>query len=147
MIFRYLISLFAVTTKQPIVIAIIQNQQQQILIAQRQKHQLSPHLWEFPGGKVEATDSNLVAALKREIMEEVGVTPIEPIYLFNISYQYNPQMHIELHVWHVTEFIGEPYGAEGQAIRWIAIQDLRNYDFPAANQSIIKWLTLALRSS
>ena len=135
------------TTKQPIVIAIIQNQQQQILVAQRQKHQVSPHLWEFPGGKVENTDSDLMAALQREIMEEVGVTIIEPIYLFNIPYQYTPDKYLELHVWHVTQFIGKAYGAEGQIIRWIAIEDLKNYEFPAANQGILKWLTLALHSS
>lgn len=51
--------------------AIIQKNQQ-VLIAQRPTDGLLGGLWEFPGGKVEIGE-DLVAALQREICEELGV--------------------------------------------------------------------------
>jgi A/G-specific adenine glycosylase len=44
----------------------------QVLIAQRPQNGLLGGLWEFPGGKIEPGES-LVAGLKREICEELGV--------------------------------------------------------------------------
>ncbi|MEI2776464.1 MAG: NUDIX domain-containing protein [Tetrasphaera sp.] len=44
-----------------------------LLIAQRPHKGLLGGLWEFPGGKQEATDVDLPACLRREIMEELGI--------------------------------------------------------------------------
>jgi 8-oxo-dGTP diphosphatase len=38
------------------------------------------------------------------------------------------------------KFQGEAKSLEGQAIKWLAINELDQYDFPAANRTIIKEL-------
>ena len=47
---------------------------------------------------------------------------------------------VELDVYKVTSFDGEPFGAEGQETQWVYLSDIKNYEFPAANQAIIKAL-------
>lgn len=123
----------------PVVIAIIENSQRQLLISQRQAHQSCPGMWEFPGGKVEPGET-LEAALSREIAEELSLTVVEPKYVFNFPYHYPPDLDVDLHIYHVTQFSGKAHGAEGQTIHWSAINDLTNYEFPAANQAIIQWV-------
>lgn len=51
--------------------------QKKILLARRSsKRKTYPGLWSFPGGHVDAAES-FPDALKRELQEEMGVTPIE----------------------------------------------------------------------
>lgn len=46
----------------------------EILIQKRSENEeVYPGLWGIPGGTAEMTDKNLMAALKREVKEEVGV--------------------------------------------------------------------------
>jgi len=59
--------------QQTISIAIVQNEQQQLLISRRQKGQHLAGKWEFPGGKVEQGEA-LEVAMCRELKEEVGLT-------------------------------------------------------------------------
>ncbi len=47
--------------------------QGRVLVAQRRHEDMLGGLWEFPGGKQEAGES-LEAALRRELMEELGIT-------------------------------------------------------------------------
>jgi 8-oxo-dGTP diphosphatase len=42
-----------------------------------------------------------------------------------------------LDVWHVSQYVGEAQGMEGQTIRWCALSDLDNVNFPEANKTII----------
>lgn len=122
-----------------VVIAVIENHQGQILIAQRQNHQTCPGKWEFPGGKVEPNET-LNSALAREMIEEVNLAIESPTFLFSLPYHYPPDSNIELHIFHVTCFSGEACGAEGQLTRWVKVNELSQYQFPPANQKIIAWL-------
>jgi len=49
-----------------------------------------------------------------------------------------------LDVWKVTKFSGEPRGNEGQAIAWVEVDQLKEYEFPEANQPVIDMLTLQI---
>ena len=51
--------------------AILRNDSGQLVFIKREKADVIPY-WVTPGGGVEDTDENLEAALKREIMEEIG---------------------------------------------------------------------------
>lgn len=118
-----------------VAIAIIINQENQVLIARRASHQDQGGKWEFPGGKVEEGESSQ-DALIREIKEEVDVQ-IESVKLItNISHRYENKK-ILLDVYQVSKWSGHAIGREGQAVLWVDKQDLDNYEFPEANSEII----------
>jgi len=123
-----------------VVVGIIINPLNQILIAQRLAHQEAAGVWEFPGGKVEA-DESAYHALLRELKEEIGIDVTSAEKWLEISYQY-PQKLVLLDTWMVKAFAGEPIGAEGQPIRWVAINELESYTFPGGNKKIIEKLLL-----
>ncbi|ETJ48908.1 8-oxo-dGTP diphosphatase MutT [Pseudoalteromonas agarivorans] len=107
-----------------------------IFICKRADEQHQGGLWEFPGGKVEAGES-VFAALKRELSEEVGITIHSSSQLMVIEHDYGDKcVKLDIHV--VSNFRGEAHGAEGQPSEWVAINQLSNYEFPAANAEIIE---------
>ncbi|AQP99498.1 7,8-dihydro-8-oxoguanine-triphosphatase [Pseudoalteromonas aliena] len=107
-----------------------------IFICKRADEQHQGGLWEFPGGKVEAGES-VFAALKRELIEEVGLTIHSSSQLMVIEHDYGDKcVKLDVHV--VSNFSGEAHGAEGQPSEWVAISELGDYDFPEANADIIE---------
>ncbi|PIP80779.1 MAG: 8-oxo-dGTP diphosphatase MutT [Gammaproteobacteria bacterium CG22_combo_CG10-13_8_21_14_all_40_8] len=113
----------------------------QILISQRASHAHQGGLWEFPGGKVEQGET-VQQALSRELQEELGILPTAIQPLFGIEHHYSDKF-VGLDVWKVSAFAGEPQGMEGQPLKWIALEQLRSYPFPKANQTIIDLLFLS----
>ncbi|CAJ0540493.1 Ff.00g075780.m01.CDS01 [Fusarium sp. VM40] len=53
--------------------ALVTNPQGQILLLRRAAHDSWPLLWEVPGGCVDETDDDLIAAAVRELWEEAGL--------------------------------------------------------------------------
>lgn len=92
-------------------------------------------LWEFPGGKVKAGEPAL-AALKRELYEEVNVVAGECTPLISFDYDY-PDRSLRFMVWKIHDWSGDVQGKEGQETRWAAVSSLSTQDFPAANKGII----------
>ncbi len=115
--------------------AVIRGADQRVLIARRPLDKHQGGLWEFPGGKVEA-DETVEAALARELHEELGIVVASARPLIQVRHDY-PDKQVLLDVWEVLAFSGEPHGAEGQPLAWVAPDDLPAYAFPAANQPII----------
>lgn len=66
-----------------VAVAIITNDQQEILVAQRPLHVPHGGRWEFPGGKLEANES-AEDALVREIREEVNLEILHYLSLIHI---------------------------------------------------------------
>ena len=93
-------------------------------------------MWEFPGGKVELEELP-AQALVRELEEELGILVTEYSPLIQIRHDY-PDKSVLLDVWKVTQFEGQPKGMEGQPIEWVAMSNLAERDFPAANLPIIQ---------
>ncbi len=122
-----------------VAVAIIVNNDEQVLIARRHAHQHQGDLWEFPGGKHEADETRL-GALQREIYEEVGLQVEQADPLMQIVHDY-PDLQVELDVWLVTEFSGEATGKEGQPFVWCPLAELSAREFPGANMQIIARLT------
>lgn len=125
----------ALPVKRIDVAAAVIRQGNEVLLARRLSNQHQGGLWEFPGGKIEAGETPQ-AALARELEEELGIVPTAATPLIQIAHDY-PDKSVRLQVWNVTAFRGQPEGREGQAIRWVALSDLAQYDFPAANYPII----------
>lgn len=116
--------------------AVIRRADGHILLAKRADQQHQGGLWEFPGGKVEAGES-VSAALHRELQEELGIAVTAARPLIKVQHDY-PDKQVLLDVWDVSGFTGEPHGAEGQPLAWVSPRQLPDYDFPAANQPIVR---------
>ncbi len=115
--------------------AVIENRSGDILLARRPKHVHQGDLWEFPGGKVE-TGEDVTVALRRELEEELGIKVTHASPLIRIPHAYLDRQ-VLLDVWRVSGFEKLAHGAEGQIIRWVKRDRLRDYDFPAANRPIV----------
>ena len=120
--------------------AMISADQKRVLIARRPSNVDQGGLWEFPGGKLAPYETGL-EGLKRELHEELGVEIVRARPLIRVHHEY-PDKHILLDVWQVQEFAGEPFGREGQAVRWVPMEELVNYPFPAANLPILRAVML-----
>jgi 8-oxo-dGTP diphosphatase len=106
----------------------------QVLIARRPEGVHQGGLWEFPGGKIERGET-VVQALARELQEEVGIDIHDALPLIALVHDY-PDRTVRLFVMDVLGFSGDPYGVEGQEVRWVHPDELDQYDFPAANEAI-----------
>jgi 8-oxo-dGTP diphosphatase len=121
-----------------VAVGVIFNADKKILIALRSPSAHQGGLWEFPGGKVEAGES-VQQALRRELNEELGIEAVVGDPIVQVRHNY-PDKSVLLDVWAVKEYSGKLIGKEGQPIRWVAIPELPDYDFPEANQAIVQSL-------
>ncbi len=92
-------------------------------------------LWEFPGGKREASET-LEACLHRELREELGVEIGQPD-LFQVVRHAYPEKTVELHFFRCRLVRGEaaPLGCE--ALAWVRPGELGEYEFPPADRPIV----------
>ncbi len=129
-----------------VAVAIVQRQKHdntiEYFITKRLKKAHQGGKWEFPGGKVE--DGETVAqALARELMEEIAIEVLacQPFLQISHLYKGNPtDKQVNLNVFIVDNFTGEPTAQEGQGQAWYSLAHLVNLDFPEANQAIIQKL-------
>lgn len=119
-----------------VAVGVIRGGDGRILLTKRAKHAHQGGLWEFPGGKVE-TGESVQEALRRELLEEVGIQVQTLAPLIKISHDYGDR-HVLLDVWNVTAFSGEAKPCEDQDMHWVTADDLESYSFPAANRPIVK---------
>lgn len=129
-----------------VAVAIIFNDQQQILITRRSMTASHGGMWEFPGGKLEAGELPSTALI-REIKEEVGINILNSYFLGEVVHSYEHRT-VELLVFKVTQFIGSPSRLESQMdLRWVKVEELSNYEFPAANLQIVSLIKKDITTS
>ncbi|MCL2894088.1 8-oxo-dGTP diphosphatase MutT [Brenneria tiliae] len=121
-----------------VAVGIIRNAEQRFFIARRPAGVHMAGMWEFPGGKVEAGETP-AQALIRELREETGIEAQNPQPLNTKTFS-TPERVITLHFFLVENWLGEPYGREGQASRWLKADELLEDEFPPANAEMIRWL-------
>jgi 8-oxo-dGTP diphosphatase len=107
-----------------------------VLITRRHAGSHQGGLWEFPGGKLEAGE-DVLAALRRELLEELGIHVGAARALLEVHHDY-PDKQVLLDVWQVQDFAGQAQGREGQPLKWVPAEELGDYEFPAANTPIVE---------
>lgn len=118
-----------------VAVGVVINANQHVLISLRGAHQHQGNRWEFPGGKVEAGES-VIESLSRELEEELGIRAEQAEPLCRIEHSYSDKQ-VLLDVWWVTKISGEVQALEGQEWRWVPVNELTDYTFPAANAPIL----------
>lgn len=107
-----------------------------ILISKRRQQAHQGGLWEFPGGKREAGESE-EAALHRELREELGIAVQRPELFHREHFEY-PEKCVSLAFYTVTMTVdSQPQACEVDAFTWVAASDLHRYPFPPANVPVV----------
>lgn len=114
---------------------IIRNEFGQLYLTRRQDGQDFAESLEFPGGKVDGEETP-EEALRRELEEEIGIHVLSAFPYEHFSFDY-PNKVIEFFFYLVEEWVGEPFGREGQDGFWIAQSELEEGQFPPANAELI----------
>ncbi|MDY7021314.1 MAG: A/G-specific adenine glycosylase [Cyanobacteriota bacterium] len=124
-------------------VAVIWNEQKQILIDKRPAKGLLGGLWEFPGGKLEENET-LEDCIRREIQEELAIEIEVGSHLITIEHAYT-HFRVTLNVYHCRHISGEPQPLECDEIRWVTLDEIEQFPFPKANEKIIAALKSVAR--
>ena len=120
------------------VVAAIIKKNNHYLIAKRNRDKYMGLLWEFPGGKVERSET-FEEALSREILEELNVSITIHNKIAEEKYK-DDEIDIVLHYFVCTINQGELILSEHEAIEWVAKEDFDQYDFVAGDGNITSLL-------
>ncbi|TLS80107.1 (deoxy)nucleoside triphosphate pyrophosphohydrolase [Photobacterium damselae subsp. damselae] len=128
--------------KQIEVVAAVLMNGGQFLAVQRGESKLSyvSKKWEFPGGKVEAGET-LVAAITRELEEELRITIAEPQFLLTVEHSY-PDFDITMHCFVVDVPTRELELTEHLDFRWLNKDQLWDLDWAAADVPAVEMLSV-----
>jgi 8-oxo-dGTP diphosphatase len=138
---RSTINGFATLMSRPVikVVAAVIHRDGKILIGQRRKTDSHGLKWEFPGGKVERGETS-VAALARELEEELGIQARIGREIGRHTHYYPRRATIQLVFYSVKEFGGEPQSIAFESIVWESPERLTDYDFLDGDVEFVKKL-------
>ena len=111
-----------------------------VLLAQRPEGKSMAGLWEFPGGKVEQGETP-EEALIRELQEELGINTWESCLapLTFASHRYD-DFHLLMPLYICRKWEGIVTAREGQNLRWVRPDALRDYPMPPADIPLVAFL-------
>ena len=121
-----------------VVAAALYDRDGRILIAERPAGKHMAGRWEFPGGKVNAGESE-ADALTRELREELGIEVASSHPFMRLAHSYADR-DVELSMWIVERFAGEPQGLDGQRLKWVQPARLSDEDILEADRPFVEAL-------
>lgn len=127
---------------QQIVVAGVLFSQARLLVAQRQRPPELAGLWELPGGKVAADESD-AAALTRELREELGV---EVTVGGRLGADVALNAGMTLRAYRVSLASGTPQAHDHRALRWVTVDELDELAWVPADRAWLADLAEALTS-
>jgi 8-oxo-dGTP diphosphatase len=108
-----------------------------VLLAQRPESKSMAGLWEFPGGKVEGSETP-EAALVRELHEELGIETwnscLAPLTFASHTYD---DFHLLMPLFACRKWNGIVQPKERQTLKWVYPKDFSNYPMPPADIPLI----------
>ena len=109
-----------------------------VLIAERLGGGPFQGLWEFPGGKI-GDGETPVEALSRELAEELGIEVTTFASFMKLRHEYDDRI-VTIEFFIVSDWLSEPVGREGQALRWVAREQLDAGELLPADVPVIEAL-------
>ncbi|RKJ42828.1 (deoxy)nucleoside triphosphate pyrophosphohydrolase [bacterium 1XD8-76] len=101
--------------------------------------------WEFPGGKIEAGESPQ-AALKREIMEELGTEISVGELIDTVEHDY-PAFHLSMDCFWARIVSGKLILNEHEAARWLTKEELDSVEWLPADVRLVELIRDAMSGS
>ena len=120
-----------------VVTAAVVERDGRFLLARRLEGTHLAGYWEFPGGKRHDGET-LESCLVRELGEELGVGCIVGNEILAAVHDY-PDRSVELHFFACT-IVGEPRPLLGQELRWVAREELADFQLPPADGELVRRL-------
>lgn len=123
------------------VVAAVIEYQGKILAVQRGTSKL-PYIsqkWEFPGGKMEAGETEEQTII-REIREELHMNILPKEKLLTVQHTY-PDFHLTMHTWLCTPLNEDLQLNEHQAFAWLDTKDLKTLDWAEADVAVVEVLS------
>lgn len=110
-----------------------------IMIAQRGKKDPFLGKWEFPGGKLEAGETEQ-ECLVRELFEEFGIHAKIGAYIGSSFFTNHDGKNMELRAYFVDGYSGDFTLTEHLELRWVEKKELFSYEMPPADAPIVQTL-------
>ncbi|NDF12979.1 MAG: (deoxy)nucleoside triphosphate pyrophosphohydrolase [Proteobacteria bacterium] len=111
------------------------DRDKRVLIAERPQGKYMAGYWEFPGGKLEEGETP-EQALKREVMEELGISLGCTAPLTFIS-ETREDHHVIVYVYVSREWKGIPENKIHTRLAWTRIGSLKDYNLLPSNIPLI----------
>jgi len=115
------------------VVAAVIDRDGRYLITQRRPAAVLPLLWEFPGGKVEASETD-AAALKREVRHRLGVEIDAGQLISFVSHPYERYV-VDLYLYECRITSGELAPLAVNAFKWVTSAEFDQYPFTPADEA------------
>jgi 8-oxo-dGTP diphosphatase len=111
-----------------------------VLVAKRPEDKPMAGLWEFPGGKVEdgeRPERTLIRELKEELGIDVTEACLAPLTFASHAYE---KFHLLMPLYVCRRWQGMVTSLEGQELKWVKPNRLRDYPMPPADLPLIPHL-------
>jgi 8-oxo-dGTP diphosphatase len=123
------------------VVAAVIEHEGRYLITQRRPNAVLPLMWEFPGGKVEDSETD-AAALRREVLHRLGVEISTGQLISFVSHPYE-KYTVDLYLYECAITSGQPVPNAVHAYKWVTSAEFDQHPFtPADEASMNKLLGL-----
>ncbi len=123
-----------------VVAAALTNEHGAFLLQRRPEGRAMAGLWEFPGGKVEVSETPELA-LVRELNEELGIdVVIDSLHPITFATTQNDGRDILLLLYHCTKWSGVPAALDGQLLDWVHPNNMDASIMPPADAPFIDCL-------
>src|ERR687898_2306246 len=113
-----------------------------LLVCQRKENGTFSLKWEFPGGKVESHEGH-EDALRRELMEELGIRANKLSEIFRHTHKYSDQFMVNLRFYRVQSFTGGLTNRAFQHVAWAEVDNLSKFDFLEGDLPLVDLLLSA----
>jgi 8-oxo-dGTP diphosphatase len=111
-----------------------------VLICKRPQGKQLAGMWEFPGGKVEKTETPeecLIRELKEELDINVTAACLAPFVFTSHAYE---SFHLLMPLYLCRRWDGFVTAREHEALAWVRPEKLSEYPMPPADVPLVAWL-------